>query len=84
LSQRAVISFRIRLHKEKTAKQNDRSVTARAIGSAGNSPDGPNNTKGLGRQFIDKEIIVDVEGNLNVTSKGRSLLVRGSPSLWQM
>ena len=30
----------------------------------------------LARQFIEKEIIVDVEGNLNVTSKGRSLLVR--------
>ena len=38
----------------------------------------------LARQFIEKEIIVDVEGNLNVTSKGRSLLVRGSPSMWQM
>jgi hypothetical protein len=38
----------------------------------------------LARQFIEKEIIVDVEGNLNVTPKGRSLLVRGSPSMWQM
>ena len=45
---------------------------------------GQTTQKILARQFIDKEIIVDVEGNLNVTSKGRSLLVRGSPSLWQM
>jgi hypothetical protein len=45
---------------------------------------GQTTQKILERQFIDKEIIVDVEGNLNVTSKGRSLLVRGSPSLWEM
>jgi hypothetical protein len=36
----------------------------------------------LVRQLLDEKIIVDAEGNLNLTSKGRSLLVRGSPSLW--
>jgi hypothetical protein len=36
----------------------------------------------LVRQLLDEEIIVDAEGNLNLTSKGMSLLVRGSPSLW--
>jgi hypothetical protein len=45
---------------------------------------GQTTQKILARQFLDKEIIVDVEGNLNVTSKGRSLLVRGSPMMWQM
>jgi|APPan5920702963_1055757.scaffolds.fasta_scaffold13130_3 hypothetical protein len=34
------------------------------------------------RQLLYEEIIVDVEGRLDLTSKGRSLLVRGSPSLW--
>jgi hypothetical protein len=33
-------------------------------------------------QLLDEKIIVDVEGCLDLTSKGRSLLVRGSPSLW--
>jgi hypothetical protein len=31
---------------------------------------------------LDEKIIVDVEGCLDLTCKGRSLLVRGSPSLW--
>jgi hypothetical protein len=35
-------------------------------------------------QLLDEKIIVDVEGCLDLTSKGRSLLVRGSPSLWEM
>src|SRR5262249_16551036 len=34
------------------------------------------------RQLLYEEIIVDVEGRLDLTCKGRSLLVRGSPSLW--
>lgn len=38
----------------------------------------------LVRQLLDEKIIVETEGNLNLTSKGRSLLVRGSPSLWEM
>jgi hypothetical protein len=38
----------------------------------------------LVRQLLDEKIIVEAEGNLNLTSKGRSLLVRGSPSLWEM
>jgi hypothetical protein len=37
----------------------------------------------LVRHMLDEEIIVDVEdGYLDLTAKGRSLLVRGSPSLW--
>ena len=38
--------------------------------------------KNLVGQLLDEKIIVDVEGCLDLTSKGRSLLVRGSPSLW--
>jgi hypothetical protein len=38
----------------------------------------------LVRQLLDEEIIVDVGGCFDLTSKGRSLLVRGSPSLWEM
>jgi hypothetical protein len=38
----------------------------------------------LVRQLLDEKIIFEAEGNLNLTSKGRSLLVRGSPSLWEM
>jgi hypothetical protein len=35
-------------------------------------------------QLVDEKIIVDVEdGYLDLTAKGRSLLVRGSPSLWE-
>jgi hypothetical protein len=43
---------------------------------------GQTTQKILVRQLLEDEIIVDTEGNLNLTSKGRSLLVRGSPSLW--
>ena len=38
----------------------------------------------LVRQLLDEEIIVNVGGCLDLTPKGRSLLVRGSPSLWEM
>jgi hypothetical protein len=38
----------------------------------------------LVRQLLDEKIIFDAEGNLNLTSKGRSLLVRGSPLLWEI
>jgi hypothetical protein len=38
----------------------------------------------LARELLDKEIIVDTKGCLDLTSKGRSLLVRGSPSLWEV
>jgi len=38
----------------------------------------------LVRQLLDEKIITDAEGLLALTSKGRSLLVRGSPSLWAM
>jgi hypothetical protein len=34
--------------------------------------------------MLKDEIIVDAEGWLDLTSKGRSLLVRGSPSLWEI
>jgi hypothetical protein len=45
---------------------------------------GQTTQKILVRQLLDEQIIVDVEGFLALTSKGKSLLVRGSPSLWQM
>ena len=39
--------------------------------------------KELVRKFVDSDIVVDVEvGSLLLTHKGRSLLVRGSPALW--
>ena len=39
--------------------------------------------RALVRQMLDEEIIVDADdGYLDLTPKGRSLLVRGSPSLW--
>jgi hypothetical protein len=39
--------------------------------------------KRLVQQFVEQEMIVDIEvGNLLLTHKGRSLLVRGSPALW--
>jgi hypothetical protein len=39
----------------------------------------------LVRDMLDEEIIVDLEdGYLDLTAKGRSLLVRGSPSLWSI
>jgi hypothetical protein len=45
---------------------------------------GQTRQKILVRQLLDEKIIVDVEGCLDLTSKGRSLLVRGSPALWEM
>ena len=45
---------------------------------------GQTTQKILVRQLLDEQIIVDVEGFLDLTSKGRTLPVRGSPSLWQM
>ena len=39
----------------------------------------------LASRLLDVGIVVDVEGGfLELTSKGRSLLVRGSPSLWDI
>ena len=39
----------------------------------------------LARKFVEEEMIVDIEiGNLLLTYKGRSLLVRGSPYLWDI
>jgi hypothetical protein len=43
---------------------------------------GQTTQKSLVGQLLDEKIIVDVEGCLDLTCKGRSLLVRGSPSLW--
>ena len=41
--------------------------------------------KELIRKSVDSDIVVDVEvGSLLLTHKGRSLLVRGSPALWNM
>ena len=41
--------------------------------------------KSLVRQFVEQEMIVDIEvDNLLLTHKGRSLLVRGSPALWDI
>ena len=40
--------------------------------------------KELVRKFIESDIIADLEvGNFVLTHKGRSLLVRGSPALWE-
>jgi len=37
------------------------------------------------QKFVDEGIIVDIEvGDLLLTYKGRSLLVRGSPALWNV
>jgi predicted transcriptional regulator len=39
----------------------------------------------LVRQLLEEEIIANVEGGFfELTSKGRSLLVRGSPLLWDI
>jgi hypothetical protein len=39
----------------------------------------------LVRQLLEEEIIANVQGGfLELTSKGRSLLVRGSPLLWDI
>jgi hypothetical protein len=53
---------------------NDRSVTTRAIGFERDSFDGPSNTKSLVGQLLEEEIIVDVEGCLDLTSKGEAYL----------
>jgi hypothetical protein len=45
---------------------------------------GQTTQKGLVGQLLDQKIVVVVEGSLDLTSKGRSLLVRGSPSMWEM
>jgi hypothetical protein len=40
---------------------------------------------GLTRKFLEEEMIVDIENaSLLLTHKGRSLLVRGSPYLWDI
>jgi len=39
--------------------------------------------KELVRKLVEEEMVVDIEvDNLLLTHKGRGLLVRGSPSLW--
>jgi hypothetical protein len=46
---------------------------------------GETSEKGLARKLVEKDIVVDVEiGSLLLTHKGRSLLVRGSPALWDI
>ena len=39
--------------------------------------------KGLVRKFVEQEMVIEVD-NLLLTHKGRGLLVRGSPSLWDI
>lgn len=44
---------------------------------------GETSDKGLARKLAERDIIADLEvGSLLLTHKGRSLLVRGSPALW--
>jgi hypothetical protein len=46
---------------------------------------GQTSDKRLVRQFVEEEMIVDIEiDRLLLTHKGRSLLVRGSPALWDI
>ena len=46
---------------------------------------GETSDKELIRKFVDSDIVVDVEvDNLLLTNKGRGLLVRGSPALWDV
>jgi hypothetical protein len=46
---------------------------------------GETSDKGLARKFVEEDIIADIEaGSLLLTHKGRSLLVRGSPALWDI
>jgi hypothetical protein len=46
---------------------------------------GETSDKELIRKFVESDIVVDVEvGSFLLTHKGRSLLVRGSPALWDM
>ena len=41
--------------------------------------------KELVRKLVEEEMVVDIEvDNLLLTHKGRGLLVRGSPSLWDI
>jgi hypothetical protein len=41
--------------------------------------------KELVRKLVEEEMVVDIEvDNLLLTHKGRGLLVRGSPSLWDV
>ena len=39
---------------------------------------------GLVSQLLDEEIIADTDGGFDLTPKGRHLLVRGSPLLWNV
>jgi hypothetical protein len=46
---------------------------------------GETSDKELARKFVEEDIIVDIEvGSLLLTHKGRGLLVRGSPALWDI
>lgn len=46
---------------------------------------GQTSNKRLVRKFVEEEMIVDIEvDSLLLTHKGRSLLVRGSPALWDI
>ena len=46
---------------------------------------GQTSDKRLVRQFVEEEMIVDIEiDRLLLTHKGRSFLVRGSPALWDI
>ena len=41
--------------------------------------------KNLMRKFVEKEIVVNIENSsMLLTHKGRALLVRGSPLLWDL
>ena len=46
---------------------------------------GQTSNKRLVRKFVEEEMIVDIEvDSLLLTHTGRSLLVRGSPALWDI
>ena len=46
---------------------------------------GATSDKALVRKFVDADIVVEIElDRLLLTHKGRGLLVRGSPSLWDI
>jgi hypothetical protein len=46
---------------------------------------GETSDKGIVRKFVEEDIIVGIDvGSLLLTHKGRSLLVRGSPALWDV
>jgi hypothetical protein len=38
----------------------------------------------LARRFLDENIVVDLGEDLLLTNRGRSLLLRGSPHLWDV